>query len=75
MDGDNVRKKKFDRDIQLEYNHDRLIGMKMIQAYQLLVPDKTWVKDINQQGENRNHATSRDICESVIGPAKRRAHY
>lgn len=47
MDGDNGQKKKFDRNIELEYNHDRLIGMKMIQAYQLLVLDKIWVKNIS----------------------------
>ena len=75
MDGGNGRKKKFDRNIQLEYYHDRLIGMKMIQAYQLLVPDKIGVKDTNQKKDNRQHATSRDICESVFGPPKRRAHY
>jgi hypothetical protein len=75
MDGGNDRKKKYDRNIQLEYCHDRLIGMKMIQAYQLLVPDKIWVKNINQKRDNRVHATSRDICESVFGAPKRRAHY
>jgi hypothetical protein len=75
MDGDNGRKKKFDRNIELEYNHDRLIGMKIIQVYQLLVPDKIWVKDIDPERDNRKHGTSSDICESVFGPSKRRAHY
>jgi hypothetical protein len=75
MDGGNVQKKKFDRNIQLEYSQDRLIDMKMIQAYQLLVPDKVWVKDINKQRGNREHASSGTICESIIGPTKGRAHY
>ena len=38
-------KRKTIRNIQLEYSYDRLIEMKMIQAYQLLVPDKAWEKD------------------------------
>jgi hypothetical protein len=72
MDGGNGQKKKFDRTIQLEYHHDRLATMKMIQAYQLLVPDKIWAKGINQKRDSRHHATSRDICESIFGPSKRR---
>ena len=40
MDGGNGQKKKFDRTIQLEYHHDRLATIKMIQAYRLLVPDR-----------------------------------
>ena len=75
MDGDNDREKTFGRNIQLEYKHDRLMDMKIIQAYQLLVPDKSWVRDIKQKGGDPEHATSRAICESVIGPSKRRAHY
>ncbi len=74
MDGDNGRKKKFDRNIDLEYHHDRSSDTKMIQAYQLLVPDKIWVKDINPKRDNREHDTSSDICESVFGPSKRRTH-
>ena len=75
MDGGRVRERKLARNIELEYSYDRLIELKMIQAYQLLVPDKTWEKDINQHGKSRKYATSRDICEGVIGTSKRRAHY
>jgi len=75
MDGGRVRGRKLVRSIELEYSYDRLIDMKLIQAYQLLVPDKTWKKDINQHGKNREYATSRDIREGVIGTSKRRAHY
>ena len=75
MDGGRVRERKLVRNIELEYSYDRLIDMKMIQVYQLLVPDKTWEKDINQQGKSRENGTSRDICEGVIRTSKRRAHY
>lgn len=75
MDGGRVRERKLVRNIELEYSYDRLIDMKMIQAYQLLVPDKAWEKDINQHGKSREYATSRHIREGVIGTSKRRAHY
>lgn len=74
MDGDSVRERKRDRNIHLEYSFDRLIDKKMIQVYQLLVPDKAWKKDVNEQDKNREYATSEYICEGVIGPSKRRAH-
>ena len=69
-----------ERIIQLEYNYDRLIDMKIIQAYQLLVPDKAWIKDSEKQssmksGENSEDATIRDICKSFFGSAKRRTYY
>ena len=35
MDGGRVRERKLVRNIELEYSYDRLIDMKMIQAYQL----------------------------------------
>lgn len=75
MDGDIVQEKRLDRNLQLEYNYDRLIDIKLIQAYQLLVPDKAWKKDINQEGRDGEHETSGHIRQSVIGPSKRRAHY
>ena len=75
MDGGRVQERKLDRNIQLEYSYDRLIDMKMIQVYQLLVPDKAWKRDISQHDKSREHATSRHIREGVIGTSKRRAHY
>ena len=67
-----VRRNKKDRDIKLEYNHDRLKDMKVIQAYQLLVPDKFWVKNLknetfNTKGETPEHAISWDIRKSLFG--------
>lgn len=71
MAGDAARKKKNDREIQLEYNYDRLMDMKVIQAYQVLVPDKMWVKDSAKQPsvineESPGNATSRDICKGIF---------
>jgi hypothetical protein len=74
MAGGNVRNRECHRNLQLEYDHDRLIDMKMVQVYQLLVPDKIWVKRNNEQRENQRHEISRDICEGILGPPKRRAH-
>ncbi len=72
MDRSPVRKNKKDREIKLEYNHDRLMNMKVIQAYQLLVPDKFWSKNSedqtsNTKGETPEHANCRDIRKSLLG--------
>jgi len=72
MDRNPVRKNKKDREIKLEYNHDRLKDMKVIQAYQLLVPDKFWVKNSenktsNIKGETLEHANCRNIRKSLFG--------
>ena len=75
MDGGHVRERKLVRNIELEYSYDRLIDMKMIQVYQLLVPDKGRKKGVSQNGKSRDNATSRHIREGVIGTSKRRAHY
>ncbi len=78
MDGDAVRKNN--RDIKLEYSYDRLMDMKIIQAYQLLVPDKFWVTNsenqtLNTIEESPEHASGRDIRKSLFGSTKRRTHY
>ncbi len=74
MAGDNVNKRESDRHFQLEYDHDRLIDMKMVQVYQLLVPEKIWVKESKPKKGSEGHEVSRDICESILGAPKRRAH-
>jgi hypothetical protein len=72
MDRSPVKKDKNDREIKLEYCHDRLMDMKIIQAYQLLVPDKFWSKNSedqtsNTKGETSEHANFRDIRKSLLG--------
>ncbi len=69
MAGDVAKTNKSDRDIQLEYNYDRLMEMKIIQAYGLLVPDKIWVKDPTEQPSEKDrerYANSRDIRKSIF---------
>jgi len=72
MDRNPVEKNKKDREIKLEYNHDRLMNMKVIQVYQLLVPDKFWGQNSKDQtsnikGETPKHANCRDIRKSLFG--------
>jgi len=72
MDRSPVRKSKKDREIKLEYSHDRLMNMKVIQVYQLLVPDKFWSKNSEDQtsnikGETPGYARSTDIRKSLFG--------
>ena len=69
MDGDTKRNNKNDRTVQLEYNYDRLIDMKIIQAYKLLVPDKNWVKDSGKKPsmeDKTDHEASWDICKGIL---------
>jgi hypothetical protein len=72
MDRNPVEKNKKDREIKLEYSHDRLVNMKFIQVYQLLVPDKFWSQNSEDQtsnigGETPKHASCRDIRKSLFG--------
>ncbi len=72
MDRNPIGKNKKDREIKLEYNHDRLTNMKVIQVYQLLVPDKFWGQNSEDQtsnikGETPKHASCRDIRKSLFG--------
>lgn len=72
MDRSQVGRNKKGRDIKLEYSHDRLMGMKVIQVYQLLVPDKFWGHNSEDytskiKGETPKHASCRDIRKSLFG--------
>lgn len=72
MDRNPGEKNKKDREIKLEYSHDRLMSMKVIQVYQLLVPDKFWSKNSEDQPSNieggtPEYANCRDIRKSLFG--------
>ena len=72
MDTSPDKKDKNGRKIKLEYSHDRLMDMKIIQVYQLLVPDKFWIKNsenqiLNKKGENSGNANCWDIRKSLFG--------
>ncbi len=47
MDKGVVKRDKAARKIQLEYCFDRLSAKKISQAYNFLVPDKTWATGIS----------------------------
>ncbi len=75
MAGSSKRSQKKDRSVQLEYNYDRLIDMKIIQVYQLLVPDQNWSKEPEENqknhskinGDSTEHEISRDIRKGILG--------
>jgi len=68
------------RKIQMEYSFDRLGVSKIIQAYQFLVPDKSWPTGemnecIEPQERDQVYEDSSHLCESVLGAAERRMNY
>jgi hypothetical protein len=71
-----VKGKNCVRGIELEYSFDRLSAEKIIQAYQLLVPERVW-KTVCANGPIRGQAgdgfneVGSDLRESVLGSAKR----
>ncbi len=57
--------------VHLEYRFDRLLGVKLEQVYQLLVPEKRWQvgslrADNNQSEELLNEQTGRHICTGLL---------
>ena len=70
---------KRSREIELEYSYDRLSPEKIMQAYRLLVPEKIWRQVHTDErlgeriGDPANEAGG-DLCESVLGSAKRGAY-
>jgi hypothetical protein len=66
MDRGEVQEKRFDRKIRLEHRYDRLVDIKMVQVYQLLVPDKVWFTEMDQQMEGQKHETGGNICEGIL---------
>lgn len=60
------------REIKLEYSYDRLSVQKIGQAYQLLVPAKTWRAGTSgektvEEPAGGNHESSGDICAGLLG--------
>jgi hypothetical protein len=71
-----AKRRKCFRDIELEYSFDRLSAEKMIQAYQLLVPEKVWKtvcanRPVKEQAGGGFNEVGSDLCTSVLGSAKR----
>jgi hypothetical protein len=66
MDKGKVQERRIDKDIQLEHSNDRLFDIKIVQVYQLLVPDKVWFTEMDQQMESPEYETGRHICEGIL---------
>ena len=67
------------RQIKLEYCFDRLAAKKLTLAYELLVPDKTWVGGVCQDNlqKTQKDITDEDGCNlraSLIGPSEGRRY-
>ena len=67
------------RTIELEYSFDRLASRKIGQAYHLLVPDKYWRTNSDDEAVKRESGGKRegcsDLCASVIGPTEGRTDH
>jgi hypothetical protein len=61
------------RQIRIEYKPDRLSPKKLSQAYQLLMPDKTWPvgkKNNTAKDKARENETSSNLRQSLLGETK-----
>ena len=60
--------------IELEYCFDRLLGSRLAQAYQLLVPDRVRVtgKRAHEEGRTLTDEISGDLCPGLFGATERR---
>jgi len=59
--------------VQLEYDFDRLSTSKMIQVYQLLMPEKVWPTSNGNAGirEESEHEAGSDLCPRILEETKR----
>lgn len=66
-----AKREKSSKEIELEYSFDRLSAKKIIQIYQLLVPDKIWETSsgkqyLEEKEEDIGHEHRRDIRSSIL---------
>jgi hypothetical protein len=54
------------RKIQLEYNFDRLSEKKIVQVYQILLPDKIWTTGNRGEGSTQPAGSLRDEASSDL---------
>lgn len=74
-----AKREKSSKKLELEYSFDRLSAKKIIQIYQLLVPDKIWETSsgkqyLEEKEEDIGHEHRRDIRSSILWSSKRGAH-
>jgi hypothetical protein len=60
------------RTLQLEYQFDRLLDPKLIQAYEVLVPDQRWPTHTSQEMMHGQAGSHLRPC--FVGSAEREAH-
>src|SRR5690348_2563650 len=68
-----AKRKEFSPVVSLEYFFDRLLHVKLQQAYEALVPDLVRVRSPSHTKE-RCHESRSDLRESVIGQAEGGEH-
>ena len=61
------------RTLHLEYQFDRLLDPKLIQAYELLLPDQLWPAHDSQ--EVIHGQTGGDLRTRLVGSAERESHH
>lgn len=66
-----VKPKETERIIELEYSFDRLSSRKIGQAYQLLVPEKSWrtgpmQEDAVKQATGESHEVGSNLRARII---------
>jgi hypothetical protein len=80
MDNGVVKRDKSERRIQLEYCFDRLSAKKISQAYNFLVPDKTWATGISnhrleKQDKGSANDDSRNLYKSFLRSPERSTNH
>jgi hypothetical protein len=68
------------RKIELEHNFDRLAARKIIQAYELLVPDRRRetgevIERVDAKEKDQRYEGSFDLCAGFFGSAKGRRYH
>jgi hypothetical protein len=75
-----VKTVKFEKQIRLEYCFDRLSSIKIIQIFEIFVPDKVWIpgndgKDVTRSEGGSEHEACSRLRTSVLGRPKRETDY
>src|SRR5260370_9658266 len=78
MEGEVVAERRTStrQNLRHEYCFDRLLVDKLVQAYDLLVPDKQWaVGQSTEPKEAVNAQAGGDLCARFLGSAERESHH
>src|SRR6202163_782736 len=78
MQGEGVAERRHStrQNLRHGYCFDRLLVEKLVQAYDLLVPDKQWaVGQSTEPKEALNAQASGDLCACFLGSPERESHH